>query len=400
MKKIILLALTAILWQFQHSVKAQDCAQCKSRVVVMYDLDVQAAPEDSTDATAITNYWKLFLIAKGTTDYFMNSDASRNCFVFHDGAFFTQVDSLPPQTGMKFGYTHANLPPSGPISDAVGDYLISGTVTGGAGQYNVTINLETAVSREVVKSVSMPYTFNLEPFDVGRSLGAQLSPLYQTIMDFEKKKRDGGEPWAIMPTIVLTPDKTQLNTNESTNITLVFKDCDEQPLPSRSITTFEISGGQLDKTSVTTDDNGTAIVKFTAGSSATVANVGAQYLYKRAIGASDAANETPAIIQVQKPNDSWYISVVIVKTTHDYQTSKSQYGWSNYENKENYGTIFNAYLKNSTPASLNLSYNFSVDTTMVAGLGTPYDKQTTWGSSHEEFLCAFTKYPTNRVQVI
>jgi hypothetical protein len=89
---------------------SQDCQQCKSRILLMYDNKVLAQP-DGTTATAITNYWKLFFIAGGIKNYIVMSDPSKDCIEHIDGAFFTSHDTIQ-QSSIKFGTAHANTPPA------------------------------------------------------------------------------------------------------------------------------------------------------------------------------------------------------------------------------------------------------------------------------------------------
>jgi hypothetical protein len=73
------------------------------------------------------------------------------------------------------------------VQFAITDYLIYGVVSGSAGNYTVTLNLEAAKSREVVKSGSIAYSINDDPIATGQLLAAMIAPYYQTILDFEKK---------------------------------------------------------------------------------------------------------------------------------------------------------------------------------------------------------------------
>jgi hypothetical protein len=276
----------------------QDCQDCKTRRVILYDNEVNVARPSTVDS--IYRYWDYFFIAGGVRDYESNTDPTRDCIRRLDGAFFTNRDTLT--SNIKFGLEHANLPPPGEAAGSA-DYILYGVVTA----QSCTLRLEAGKTRELVKSgvIALPSGFN--PIQIGRTVAAFVGPLYTTMMDFEKRKRDQGEPYAISPKLTLIPGKAKLKVNEKTNIDVLFKDCDGVPLKQRHLT-FMADGGTLKNADITTDDQGRGTLEFTAGPVPALANVTSVYPYQQPAGYMSAISAEPASIQIDKPSTSWFVT--------------------------------------------------------------------------------------------
>ncbi|MCX6144973.1 MAG: T9SS type A sorting domain-containing protein [Ignavibacteriales bacterium] len=276
---------------------SQDCQDCKNRRVTLYDNEVNV-PRPSANPDSIYRYWDYFFIAGGVKEYLANTDPTRDCIRRLDGAFFTKKDTVT--SNIKFGLEHANLPPPGEAPGSP-DYLLYGVVTA----QSFTLMLETGKTRELVKSGVIALPAGFDPFQIGRTVAAFVGPLYTTIMDFERRKRDQGEPYAIQPKITLIPGTAKLKVNEKTNIDVVFKDCDGAPLKQRHIT-FTADGGTLKSADVTTDDQGRGTLEFTAGPVPALATVTSDYPYQQPAGYMSAISAEPASIQIDKPSTSWF----------------------------------------------------------------------------------------------
>jgi DNA-binding XRE family transcriptional regulator len=121
-------------------------------------------------------------------------------------------------------------------------------------------------------------------------------------MEFEKKKRDSGDEYAINPNIEVKADKTELKAKESTDVEFTLKDCDGKLLKNRKIDLSNVTLGQFDPAEVTTDDEGKAKSKFTAGDVKGTAVVSAVNSYKRAYATGEFASEGgTAFIQIEEP---------------------------------------------------------------------------------------------------
>ena len=356
-------ALIVSLLVFPAIIYGQDCQNCKTRSLIFYDnqVTVPRPTVDTTSTNAATiatfvQWWNYFYIAGGVSDYLFNKDPTRDCITLLNGAFsyFTQPAGADTLNSIKFGQEHTNLPPSGQIAGNA-DYLTTGVITGTL----ATVNLITVTSREVVATASVPLSDGFNPITVGNSLGAALGPIYSKIMDFEKKKRDQGEPYAIYPKLTFTPAKTKLNSGDSTSVDVLFVDCDGVPLKGRTIP-FEVTGGTTKpQSSVTTDDNGEATIEFTAGQVSMIACIlSANYHFQRPTGASYNADETPGYIEVNKPSDSWYLSGTFTFSTDVNNHSSSSIGETDVTLTHNQRTVwFSALLKNMS-LGLGTSSNY------------------------------------------
>jgi hypothetical protein len=270
------------------------------------------------------------------------------------------------------------------VQFAITDYLIYGVVSGSAGNYTVTLNLEAAKSREVVKSGSIAYSINDDPIATGQLLAAMIAPYYQTILDFEKKKRDEGDPYAINPKIVITPEKEKLNTKESCKLTFNLKDCDGVGLKDRQIQ-IEISSGKLDNYNVKTDGDGNATATFTGGSVPEVVQISAAYPFQHATGYMDAAENTPVNIQVAKPDNKWYVHGSF---NNDYSVTTnivSPTRTADFDEKSVTTVEFGGFIDNINPISGSFTNNSLTD--VIKCKATYFDRNT-W-QSHDELDCSY-----------
>jgi hypothetical protein len=345
-----LISIFSLLVIVHSQISAQDCQACKPRTIILYDNYVNV-PRPQDDA-GIYRYWDFFYIAAGVKDYVIKTDPTCDCFSTFDGAFFTTKGAV--QTNIKWGIEHANTPPPGEAG-GYADYLLYGVVSGDVSQ-TVTLNLETGKTRELVQSNTVSLPLGFDPFATGGFLAASIGPLYTTILDFEKQKRDQGEPYAIQPKITFTPERTSLNSGESTVIDILFKDCDDVSLKAR-VLTLTVTGGTLKSDKVITDDNGEALVEFVAGSQTTLAKVTSIYPFEKATGYHDVADVDPAFIQINKPDNTWYINAVfnVQNTNTESQTASSMSIKSNSSDQTH--ILFGAWVKNMSP----LKGHFSVD---------------------------------------
>ena len=320
---------------------SQDCQQCKTRRIILYDNQVTVARPTTVDS--IYRYWNYFYITGGVKDYVANLDPTRDCIYKLDGAFFTVPDTLT--SSISFGMENANTPPAG-ASSGFTDYILYGVVTG----QSVTLNLETGKTREAVKSGVMALPYGFEPIQTGRALAAMVGPMYTTIMDFERRKRDHGEPYAIQPKITLTPAATKLKVNQKTTIDVLFQDCDGAPLKQRHIT-FTADGGTLKSSDVTTDDQGRGTLEFTAGSSPTLANVTSVYPFETPTGYTSPAEVVPASIQIDKPSTSWYVTATFELSDNSNWTGDGPNGKETGGSLDDTKVAFSALVTNINPLS-------------------------------------------------
>jgi len=273
---------------------AQECQNCKTRKIIRYDIEV-LIPRPTTDA-AILKWWNYFDTKDGVTQYFPSLDPTRDCLFVLDGGFLTKGEN--PERRLATGKEHPNMPPPGPAPGGA-DYLLYGTISG-VGAPTLMLKLETASTRELVKSAVIDLPAGFEPYQAGRTVAESLGPIYTRIMEFERKKRDQGEPYAIWPRITLTPARAKLNVNEKTTIDVVLKDCDGVPLANRKVV-LAATSGTLDRDSVTTDAQGKASLGFTAGAQPATATITADVVFTLPAGGTASADGIPARIVVVQP---------------------------------------------------------------------------------------------------
>lgn len=299
MKKVLLVSLIFVSL-FGVNSSAQTCTECKERVIIIYDNEVKIPESDyasmpvNEQLNAYREWTNLFYIAGGIRNY-IKSDATADCFHRLDAAFFTEPDSI--NTTIKSGIGHPNIPPA-TGSIASGNYIIYGVVTGGGSNYNLQLKLETAKSRELVKEFNIPFAVGFDPITTGFNAASGFAPLYTTCLDFEKKKRDEGEPFAIKPTMKVIPAKTKLNPNESTNVEFALTDCDGVPLKNRTIEIMA-EAGSLDQTSLTTDESGKCTAKYTAGNDAATDQVTGRLIYRHPTQNPETTYEEGALARIE-----------------------------------------------------------------------------------------------------
>jgi hypothetical protein len=280
MKKILLLALICCSFYYKNSL-AQTCTECKERVMIIYDNDVKIPEPDygsmtvSDQIKAFTEWTNLYYIAGGIRNY-VRKDPTADCFHRLDAAFFTQPDSI--NTTIKTGVGHPNIPPA-TGSLASGDYIIYGVVTGGGTNYNLQLKLETAKSRELVKEFNIPFARGFDPITTGYNAALNLAPLYTMCLDFEKKKRDEGPPFAIHPILKVKPEKTKIDPAGSTNVEFTLTDCDDVPLKNR-VVEIMADAGSFDSSTLTSDESGKCTARYTAGNDAGTVQVICRLSYR------------------------------------------------------------------------------------------------------------------------
>ena len=308
MNKVLLLTLICFSFFFGNS-SAQTCTECKERVIIIYDNEVKIPAPDyaSMPANEQIKAWvawtNLFYIAGGIRNYIKN-DATADCFHRLDAAFFTEPDSI--NITIKSGIGHPNIPPA-TGSVASGNYIIYGVVTGGGSNYNLQLKLETAKTRELVKEFNIPFAAGFDPITTGYNAASNFAPLYTTCLDFEKKKRDGGEPYAIKPTMKVIPEKTKINPGESTNVEFSLTDCDDVPLQNRTIEIMA-DAGSFDSPTLTTDESGKCTAKYTAGNDAGTVQIDGRFPFRHPTQNPETIYEGGSLARIEVGNTpNWVV---------------------------------------------------------------------------------------------
>jgi hypothetical protein len=309
---------------------SQTCDECSRPHIALYDCDVQVArPTVDTEIIAWYNLFWPSAVARSTMH---NSDPTKDCIVWLDGAL---INARELQGGVfKFGQEYANLPPSGPIYSC--DYLIRSTVAGSEGSYVFTLILEAGPSREVVKSVVIPFDATTESSDeAGRQAASQMMPLFQKIRKFEINKRNNDVTVAMRDleresTLLIKPQKQQVDAGEIIDIDVTLTDCDGVPLSNRSIifkdTTIHFkdnisevrltgpTGGEITPRVAITDGSGNVKVQFKAGDVAGAGMIIGYYPYYKPCGKNGIMDGT-AIVQIKSlPPRYWLLEANLSET--------------------------------------------------------------------------------------
>jgi hypothetical protein len=252
---------------------AQSCAECQKRSLIIYDNEIKFPRLDfssmsvSDQLAAYREWTNLYYLAAGYRKY-AQEDATADCIFSLCSAFFTETDSI--NESIKSGIDNPNIPPAGSIES--GDYILYGVITGEFMNCSLTLKLETAQSRETVKEfeIALPEGFNA--IETGYNAAAKFGQLYNTFINFEKKKRDEGQPYAIKPTVEIVSAKSKIKAKETTSIAITVTDCDGKALKNRTIR-LDAGSGSLESKTLTTDDSGKCSTSYTAGSTGGVVKI-------------------------------------------------------------------------------------------------------------------------------
>jgi hypothetical protein len=258
---------------------AQTCAECQKRSLIIYDNEIKFPRPDFSSMTvsdqlaAYREWISLYYLAAGYRKY-AQEDATADCIFRLCSAFFTETDSI--NESIKSGIDNPNIPPAGSVES--GDYILYGIISGELVNCSLKLKLETAQSRELVKEFEIDLQAGFDPVETGYNAAARFGQLYNTFMNFEKKKRDEGEPYAIKPTVEIISGKSKIKANETTSIAITVTDCDGKALKNRTIRLA--SGiGSLESKTLTTDDSGKCSTNYTTGSTGGVVKISANIQY-------------------------------------------------------------------------------------------------------------------------
>lgn len=307
-RKSIHAILTLIITFTNFSaLSAQNCGDCPKRHVILYDLDIQV-PRPG-DPVKILQWQQLFRAAFIVADVAVN-DPTGGCLNFFDGTLVDREGHISDT--VVFGLTHTNIAPQGEVSGS--DYLISGAITGNEGAYTMTVNLETACSREIVTSGSTNFSSAGQAPDIAHTLALQVfSQVASTIEQFEINKRNADTEVARDVQdgqLVLKPSKRMASRAETVPVQITLVDCDGTPLANRIIRLQdprnESENGAFSTQTVKTDANGIANASFLTGLMPGMAIVRVMYAYTYPWGCENVAG-TSATILIGDPVPDGYV---------------------------------------------------------------------------------------------
>jgi hypothetical protein len=307
MKRSIV-GLTLVLLQLlivKPFAQSWECEKCPPRSIGLFDCDVQVPQPAWGDPLSLGDWLEFSFIASGIHEELFNNDPSRDCLSFYDGQFVLAADTVPDFDSVSYqiNYNWQNLP--GPGSLSYVNYIVYSELTKSGSNYNLTVNIETGKTRELVATNTIQYNPAIGGVINGKNAVQSLKPFMGKIRDFEKQKRNQISDVAIDAQIEVKPQKFYLNTNESVQIILRLKDCDDFLLPTREIQ-LTTSSGTLSSYSIVTDQDGEAEVTYTAGSSPAWVEIYAEHVYYYPHGDGEIVAADARFISVQQsPTDIW-----------------------------------------------------------------------------------------------
>jgi len=321
--------LFALLISVRIASFAQACGDCSRPSIGLYDCYINI-PRPTENPDSIVAWQTLFWPSAAARGYMRTNDPTKDCIGWRDGAMINAIDL---QNGkLKFGYEYSNLPSPGPLKSS--NYLITSKVQASGSKYIFTLVLETAISREVVKTVEREFSANVESANnAGEQAAMQMMPLFETIRKFEVDKRNTDKKVAISDVnpemITIKPAKRIVNTEETIDIDITMIDCDGVPLADRSIifvdTTIRINddillmkgtiGGEITPHVAVTDESGKVTVKFKAGKKSGIAQIVAWYPHLKPYGWGDFFHGTANVQIKPLPPKQWVLNAQITSTT-------------------------------------------------------------------------------------
>jgi hypothetical protein len=320
--RLWLIGLVAL--NMSYGIWSQDCSQFGTRRILFCD-NVVTVPKPPAIKDSVYNYWKYFQTAAGVKVVLDSIDTAKSCCIILSNANF--VNSGDTVTSdLTYGLSRVSAPPSDTVKFA--DYVLYGTVTGNDAPLYI-LRLECAASRALVKADTQVLCYSFETIGVGKVAISGLGPIYQTIIDYEKKTRGSGGLYAIAPKVTFTADKTELSDGESVPLTVKVIDCDGTPLSNWPVT-LTASAGSVNPVVVNTNAQGVATSVFTASNIKITALVTTILYYLQPSGQSAAASVLPINLSLNKPDGEWVATATYeyryntqTKSNGDYETGSS-----------------------------------------------------------------------------
>jgi hypothetical protein len=316
---ILMIQLLGVL---KTSAQNWECEECPPRSIGLFDCEVQVPQPSWGQSLTLGDWLEFSFVGHGISEELFLNDPSKSCLSFYDGQFVLAADSLPDFDSVSYqvSYNWQNLPGSGSLSYA--DYIVYSKLYQSGSGYEIIVYLETGKTREIVAQNTIQYNPAIAGVNNGKNAAQFLKPLLGKIRDFEKQKRNQLSDVAIEAKLEVKPQKFYLNTNESTQIILRLKDCDDFKLPNRELN-LTASSGALSSNSVITNNEGEAEVTYTAGSSPAWVEIYGEHVYYYPHGAGEIGAVDAKFISVNKSSaDVWdFTATVNVSLTSFADTS-------------------------------------------------------------------------------
>jgi hypothetical protein len=230
--------------------------------VALYDCNWSAVITD-TNSQKILNSSSRLILQDILTD-----TTSNQVFLFSFGyADTTAIDYT--SSGNSFP-----LPDSGAATDA--NYVIASKIVGNTGSYTITVSIQDGHTYAHIIDGTAAFNSITDNNVRSACLSAvqQILPLTTYIRSYQVLLKQANPSLSINPQINLSPAKSEVPLNGSTDVAITVIDCDGAPIVNRQLT-LDASYGSFDVSTVQTDNDGKAVAEFTAGNSKGIANIAA-----------------------------------------------------------------------------------------------------------------------------
>jgi len=247
-------------------------------MIKCWDLNIYTTkPVTSADSTL----WKqLHYASEGYIGRFTTVESSQ-CLAFLPACRIG--DSTPP-------WLHP-CPFNGQEAGGDYDYELFGDISGSEGAYTLKLTLVT-LKRETVaqtikhfeKASDAKWQGELASLDLGGT-EAGSRRLYETIHEFELKKRDAAQgirynQVAMNASVTMISARKQVNLKENLPLEFELKDCDGEPLKAAKLI-LHTAKGSFVKNEIETDENGKAKAVFVAPDEQCKTDIKVEYNYHR-----------------------------------------------------------------------------------------------------------------------
>ncbi len=308
-------------------------AVCDCYIGKIASFDFEGAPTEAYANEMEAARWRALVMAPGQFSVRVFENAG--CYNFRKIDAAAQVAAWGDGT-LRSGNSR-NVAPPGPIKEL--EYLFSGAFAVDAGSSTITVQLETAYSREVVRSASVSFpraqagtpvemlAATLAQVDTAvRELAKEFQPLGSRIIEYERKKRDS-DPMVARTcqggNLELNPERQKMTSDETLKVDLTLTDCDGVALGNREVRFSQgewpegtkipgTTNGVVIPDPVTTDGEGKATVYFNPKGKGT-AMVRAWYPHYRPSGHPKVLFDETAISVSQPPQYSVRVGITAYK---------------------------------------------------------------------------------------
>jgi hypothetical protein len=339
-RRIGLVAL--LLSFFIRPLLGQECSDCRSRTVTVYDPDC-SFPLTTTNPDSVRVLLDAWQLGVNLFDDFLENTSTEQCINLSlrstAGLLSTQWAQKNPGL-LNFAYTTRTQPPPG-----YPHYYLVLLADLRDGVFRYTAALWTSGDNRIVKGWQTYLVYGMGSSNAATDLYSQMQSLKKVIEDWEKQQR---ETYAIIePHFTFSPERPLLDPGQSVKVNMHVNDCDGAPIHKEGLKVDLLApiGGTIDVQSVTLDASGDASFTFTAGMEPRIGGVGANVSYTTPWGEEKTTSDR-VWIQIKTPADSWSLHATYAYTrtgnTSEFHSTGTSSSSQVYETQAN---VVDAWLK-------------------------------------------------------